>query len=74
MSKQVYPTRTFLLTLRTTDTPTGNSADRRLAMALKDLGRRHGFKCVRAVEEKEFINVKVEVKTDEATNGESKPE
>ena len=52
MSKEVYITRTFTLTLRTTETPTGNSADRRLAQVLKYAGRVQGFRCTSSIETK----------------------
>jgi hypothetical protein len=53
MSKEVYPTRTFALTLRTTETIIGVPAEKRLARALKAMWRVYGLKCVSVVEVKE---------------------
>ena len=44
-SSDTYRERYYTLTLRTVNTPTGNSSDRRLAMLLKVALRTYGFKC-----------------------------
>lgn len=50
MTREIYPVRTFILTLRITETPTGVPADVRLAHVLKYAGRVQGFKCISSAE------------------------
>ena len=50
MSRPIYPERTYALTLRTVESPTGVPAVKRLARLMKVIGRGYGFKCVSCVE------------------------
>lgn len=59
-----YKRRTYQLTLSTTDTPTGVPAVKRLALVLKQLSRRWGFKCDAVVE----IDKEADVRPESATS------